>query len=78
MVFAANTGQVISTLLSAGTSMGEGGVGSRSDKQNAQRQTMFHWLMPVFVLRRINCSLPWADRRICLIFMRFFLFLWVM
>ena len=27
----------------------DGGVGCRSDRQNAHRQRMFHWLMPVFV-----------------------------
>jgi hypothetical protein len=28
---------------------------------------MFHWPIPVLVLRRINCTRAWADKRICLI-----------
>ncbi len=40
------TCQSISTLLSAGTSMGVGGVACWSDRQNAHRQRMFHCVDP--------------------------------
>jgi hypothetical protein len=42
----------VTTLLSAGTSMGVGGVGCLNDRQNApnaQRQRVFHRVMLVFV-----------------------------
>src|SRR5688572_4186474 len=59
-----NTFQVISTLLSVGIFAGAGGDGSASDKQNAQRLSTFHVLMPVSRLALLSCSLARCDRRI--------------
>src|SRR5438445_9060210 len=50
-------------------STGVGGVGWRSDRQNAQGHRMFHWVIPVLVFSRMSWSLACDDSLICLTLM---------
>src|SRR5690554_2061116 len=64
------TCQLISTLLSAGISTSGGTVGSRRDKQKAQRHKIFQFLMPVLPFSLDNWSLAVLDNLICLTIMK--------
>src|SRR5690606_30455624 len=64
------TFQLISTLLSAGTLVGGGTLGSARETHSAQRQRTFHCSIPVTRLSFISCSFACCETLMCSIDIR--------